>query len=386
MKLRCTKCERKYPTESFIQRCEICNEPLELELLKGEIREGKTVWERYRDFYPFELGIEYSLGEGETPLTKVQKLSEELEVELYIKNETLNPTWSFKDRGTFVGIHRALKSGSRRIGTVSTGNMAASVASYGQRFGLETYILVSSSIPEEKLLPIAVYGPKLIKVFGDYGELYFRSLEIGRRNGIYFINSDDPFRIEGYKTISFEIAEIFVPDYVLIPTSSGGLFRGILKGFLELKESRIIREIPTLICVQARGCSPIYRAFIEGKDKIVRFKNPNTIAHAIENPYPPSGNDVLRKLRKYRGLCIAVSDGEILNAQRELAKEGIFVQPASAVGIAALKKLRGGKGISKGERVVSIITGSGLKFLGALGGKLDIQECTLEMLNECIGL
>lgn len=372
--------------ESFIQRCEICNEPLELELLKGEIREGKTVWERYRDFYPFELGIEYSLGEGETPLTKVQKLSEELEVELYIKNETLNPTWSFKDRGTFVGIHRALKLGFKRIGTVSTGNMAASVASYGQRFGLETYILVSSSIPEEKLLPIAVYGPKLIKVFGDYGELYFRSLEIGRRNGIYFINSDDPFRIEGYKTISFEIAESFVPDYVLIPTSSGGLFRGILKGFLELKESRIIRKIPTLICVQARGCSPIYRAFIEGKDKIVRFKNPNTIAHAIENPYPPSGNDVLRKLRKYRGLCIAVSDEEILNAQRELAKEGIFVQPASAVGIAALKKLRGEEDISKGERVVSIITGSGLKFLGALGRKLDIQECTLEILNECIGL
>lgn len=386
MKLRCTKCGREYPLESFIQRCEICNEPLELELLKGEIREGKTVWGRYRDFYPFELEIEYSLGEGDTPLTKVQKLSKELEVELYIKNETLNPTWSFKDRGTFVGIHRALKLGFRKIGTVSTGNMAASVASYGQRFGLETYILLSSTIPEEKLLPIAVYEPNLIKVLGDYGELYFKSLEIGRKNGIYFINSDDPFRIEGYKTISFEIVESFVPDYVLIPTSSGGLFRGILKGFLELKESKIIEEIPTLICVQAQGCSPIYKAFIEGKDRIVHFKNPNTIAHAIENPYPPSGNDVLRKLRKYKGFCIAVSDEEILNAQKELAKEGIFAQPASTVGIAALKRLRREKEISKGERIVSIITGSGLKFLGALGRKLEIRECTLEMLNKCIGL
>lgn len=279
-----------------------------------------------------------------------------------------------------------MKLGFRKIGTVSTGNMAASVASYGQRFGLETYILLSSTIPEEKLLPIAVYEPNLIKVLGDYGELYFKSLEIGRKNGIYFINSDDPFRIEGYKTISFEIVESFVPDYVLIPTSSGGLFRGILKGFLELKESKIIEEIPTLICVQAQGCSPIYKAFIEGKDRIVHFKNPNTIAHAIENPYPPSGNDVLRKLRKYKGFCIAVSDEEILNAQKELAKEGIFAQPASTVGIAALKRLRREKEISKGERIVSIITGSGLKFLGALGRKLEIRECTLEMLNKCIGL
>ncbi|USG99520.1 threonine synthase [Thermococcus argininiproducens] len=386
--LKCTSCEREYSLRNAYQRCE-CGEPLELELFKSVPGIGRRVWERFSGFFPFELRPELSLGEGDTPLTKAKKLSRELGVKLYLKNETLNPTWSFKDRGTYLGIHRALQLGFKKIGTVSTGNMAASVAAYGARAGLETYVLVSSDIAEEKLKALALYGARIIKVQGDYGEIYYKSLKIGREKGIYFINSDDPFRVEGYKSMSFEIIEEVTPDYVVVPTSSGGLFRGIVKGFLELKESGLIEELPCFVVVQAEGCSPICKAFNGGKEKIERFENPHTIAHAIENPYPPSGNGVLRLLRGLKGLCVTVSDEEILEAQRELGREGLFVQPASATGIAAIRKLRekgiieDGK-IKENSRVVSILTGSGLKTLSHVE-RGRIKECWLEELEECLG-
>ncbi|MBO8174477.1 MAG: threonine synthase [Thermococcus sp.] len=380
--LRCTACGREYSLRKPYQRCE-CGEPLELELFEGFAGIGKSVWERFVQFFPFELDLDLSLGEGDTPLIRARRLSKKLGVQLYLKNETVNPTWSFKDRGTFLGIHRALQLGFDKVGTVSTGNMAASVAAYASRAGLKAYILVSPNIAEEKLKQIAVYGAEVIKVRGDYGKLYYESLKLGQKLGIYFINSDDPFRIEGYKSISFEIVEEIMPDYVIVPTSSGGLIRGIIKGFLELKKSELIDRLPTFVCVQAEGCSPIYRAFVEGREKIERFENPHTIAHAIENPYPPSGNAVLRLLKKLNGICIAVSDEEILEAQRTLAQEAVFVQPASATGIAAVKKLREEGRIKEDEKIVSILTGAGLKTLHQLG-RFDVKEFEMEKLKDCL--
>ncbi len=351
---------------------------MEFEPFSGEPYIGKTVWERFWDFWPIEPVLELSLGEGDTPLVR-SKLGDEFGVRLYLKNETVNPTWSFKDRGTFLALSHALKASYKAVGTVSTGNMAASVSAYASRFGLRAKILVSQSASDEKLKAVSVYGGEVIRVLGDYGRLYFESLAIGEKLGIYFINSDNPFRIEGYKGIAFEIAEEISPDYVLIPTSSGGLFRGIAKGFIELKESELIDELPTLIAVQAEGCSPICTAFREGKARIERFKRPKTIAKAIANPYPPSGNAVLKLLREFGWKCVSVSDEEILEAQRKLAGEGLFVQPASATGVAALRKLE----LPEGARVVSILTGSGLKTPGDVqAGK--IKECPLGRLEGCL--
>ncbi|WP_297475103.1 threonine synthase [Thermococcus sp.] len=379
MRLKCPICGKVY--EEPVQRCE-CGEPVEFELLKGEPYIGKSVWERFYDFWPVEPALEFSLGEGDTPLVK-SKLSEELGVRLYLKNETVNPTWSFKDRGTFLAMSYAPKAGYKAVGTVSTGNMAASVSAYASRFGLDAKILVSESASNEKLKAVSVYGGDVIRVKGDYGRLYFESLKLGESLGIYFINSDNPFRVEGYKGIAFEIAEEITPDYVLVPTSSGGLFRGIAKGFIELRESGLIEELPTLVAVQAEGCSPICRAFEEGKERIKRFDKPKTIAKAIANPYPPSGNAVLKLLREFGWLCVAVGDDEIVEAQRKLAAEGLFVQPASATGIAALKKLVESGVIPEGAKVVSILTGSGLKTLShAEGG--GIRECPLEGLENCL--
>jgi threonine synthase len=375
VRLVCSICGKTY--DEPVQRCE-CGEPVEFEPFNSEPYIGKSVWERFYDFWPVEPELRLSLGEGDTPLVR-SGLGEEFGVRLHLKNETVNPTWSFKDRGTFLAMSYALKAGYRAVGTVSTGNMAASVSAYASRFGLEAKILVSESAGDEKLKAVSVYGGDVIRVRGDYGKLYFESLKLGKRLGVYFINSDNPFRIEGYKGIAFEIAEELTPDYVLIPTSSGGLFRGIAKGFIELHESGLVGELPTLIAVQAEGCSPICRAFKGGKERIERFDNPKTIAKAIANPYPPSGNAVLKLLREFGWGCVSVSDGEILDAQRKLAREGLFVQPASATGVAALRKLD----LPEGAKVVSILTGSGLRTLrNAPAG--EVRECPLERLEDCL--
>ncbi|MEF8836231.1 MAG: threonine synthase, partial [Candidatus Thermoplasmatota archaeon] len=269
-------------------------------------------------------------------------------------------------------------------GTVSTGNMAASVSAYGARHELKTFVLVPSDIPDKKIEQIRTYEPIIIKVEGDYGDLYYESFEFGS-DEIYFTNSNSPFRVEGYKTIAFEVYEKNLPDYVIIPTSSGGLFRGITKGFTELKKSGIIDEMPKFVSVQAEGCSPICKAFESDENEIERWSNPTTIASAISNPLPPGGNDVLRKLEEHEGICERVSDENISSAQNELAREGVFCQPSSAVGIAALKKLRKEDRIEKGADVVSIITGSGLKSEVVFDTDHAISHCELEELETCLG-
>lgn len=394
-KLVCTNCGESYDKETKNFRCDKCGEPIELEEVKeGKISDGnplgQTLLERYKDFYP-SLSTEnnYSLNEGFTSLVSVEDMAKEYGISgLYFKNETQNPTWSFKDRGTVTGVLRAMNLGYKKIGTVSTGNMATSVAAYGARAGLDTYILVKKGIAEEKLKPIAIYGAKLIEVEGDYSKLYDESLAIGHENDIYFINSDVPYRVEGYKTMAFEICEQLgfeAPDYVIVPTSAGGDIRGIEKGFREFYKLGLIDKLPKMVAVQASGCSPIYNAFREGKLEISRVADPETIAHAIENPYPPSGNQVLRMLKKNGGLALGVDDVDILKSQKKLASLGLFVQPASATSLAAVEKLYKEKLLKESDNVVCVLTGSGLKYTAALDEHdLDVYTCKLEELNDFI--
>ena len=233
-KLVCTNCGESYDKETKNFRCDKCGEPIELEEVKeGKISDGnplgQTLLERYKDFYP-SLSTEnnFSLNEGFTSLVSVDDMAKEYGISgLFFKNETQNPTWSFKDRGTVTGVLRAMNLGYKKIGTVSTGNMATSVAAYGARAGLDTYILVKR-VSQKKTKTNSNLRSKLIEVEGDYSKLYDESLAIGHENDIYFINSDVPYRVEGYKTMAFEICEQLgfeAPDYVIVPTSAGGDIR-----------------------------------------------------------------------------------------------------------------------------------------------------------------
>jgi threonine synthase len=356
-------------------RCHQCDEPLEVRFSSDSVppdwfksrQTTRFFAERYTPFYPYlDPNPLFSLGEGQTSLVRSVFAAEKLGLnELFFKNETQNPTWTFKDRGTACSIQNAFALGYRRFGTLSSGNMGASVAAYGSRASMDTFIMLKDNVPQEKIDALTIYGARAFKVYGDYGELYARLLEIGNQNQIYFSLSDDPLRVEGYKSLAFELLEQMegqLPDYLVVPLGSGGLCRGILKGFEELKDCGIISQIPGFIGVQAAGNSPTVDAFQNGADRIERFQNSSTLDHVLENPYPPSGNQVLRKMRAIKGLLLKVNNEAILKAMQILSQEGIFAQPASATALAGLIQAVNKEKIPADSRVVVVVTGSGLKY------------------------
>ncbi len=325
----------------------------------------------YADFLPLE-GIDpaLSLSEGDTPLLRLPSLSRELGVTLWAKNESLNPTWSFKDRGTAVVVQKIVSLGLHRLGTVSTGNMAASTAAYGARARLKTFVLVKEDTSQEKILAAAAYRPVLAAVRGDYGELFRRSYELGRKHGIYFANSVDPLRLEGYKITGFEVFNQMgsrPPEVLIVPISAGGHFLGLARAFLDLRQEGLFNHMPLFVGVQAAGCAPLAKAFAEDKNIFERFPHPSTIAHSISNPNPPGGNLVLKMVRELGGTILAVSDEEMLEAQRILAeREGLFCLPDSATVLAGLIKLLDMTPLRATDHVVLVITGTGLKNLPVL--------------------
>jgi len=385
--LICVNCGKNFEG-TRIFRCSDCNSPLDLVFDGHGIDKSKT-WsaERYHEFFPFEPHEIISLGEGNTPLVSVPSLAGKIGVKyLGIKNESVNPTWSFKDRGTSCCVTHAHALRFNHIGTVSSGNMAASVAAYGAYAGMKTTILVKENLAEEKLAPVVIYGARLFRVAGNYDDVYNKSLELGKEKGIYFMNSDVPFRAAGSRTISFEIAESLnfdVPEWVIVPTSSGGNIRGIISGFAELKKHGYTNKVPRFICAQAAGCSPIVVAYDKGEMKVKRFPDPETIAHAIDNPFPPSGNETLALLKKYDGIAIGVSEEAIISAQAEQAANGLFGQPASAVPLAAAYEAKKRGIIKESDRIVTVLTGSGLKYTAAFSRhKLSWRECHINDLQK----
>lgn len=305
------------------------------------------------------------MGEGGTPLLRAPAaLEKELGVgTLWLKDESRNPTGSFKDRGTAVGLGLLASLGFDAVGTVSTGNMARSVAAYAARAGMRAEVWVGASTAPQKLAPVAVHGARLSRFDAPYGEIYATSLAWSRRSGVPFINSDSALRVEGQKTIAYEIAEQLggdAPDWLLIPTSSGGNFSAIAKGLREATAAGWLRGECRLVAVQAAACDPIVRAWEAGSEQPVPVPPPDTIAGAISNPSPPSGARALAWLRRTGGRAVAVSEERIAAAQARLARRtGRFVQPASAATLGALEQLRADAVVGADDRVVLLLTGSG---------------------------
>lgn len=392
--VECIFCRKTFPHDPFSPFCPDCGEGLLVapapKDAPGTIRAGEDYpLARFADFLPLSTpDRKLSLGEGDTPLVPLGKLAASLGVpSLHAKNEGQNPTGSFKDRGTALAIQKAVAAGFKKVGTVSTGNMAASTAAYGARAGIGTYVLLKEGTSRASVQNAGVFGPTLVTVQGDYGRLFHDSLRIGRKLGICFLNSIDPFRIEGYKVTGFEIffqLGRLAPDVVFVPLSSGGHLLGLMRAFEDLGRAGMSAGYPTFVGVQAEGCAPLVKAYESGRPTYERLTEARTVAHAISNPAPPAGNTVLKMIRDHGGILVSVSDAEMLAAQRSLASsEGLFCQPESAVTLAGLIKLRDRSAPAVRGRVVLILTGSGLKAPQALDSlPLEIHDLALDGLED----
>jgi threonine synthase len=329
---------------------------------------GSGVW-RYSDALPFDEGV--SLPEGDTPLHYAPRLEDDLDVRtLRIKHEGMNPTGSFKDRGMTVGVRVAQELGVSRLACASTGNTSAALAAYGARAGLETLVLLpAGKVAAGKVAQASLHGARILEVDGNFDACLDIVRELANRGEAYMLNSLNPFRLEGQKTIGYEILERFsddegrFPDRIVLPVGNAGNTAALYKTFRELVESGALAsdEVPKLTGVQAEGAAPMVEAIENDSETVRRWDEVETKATAIRIGNPVNSPKALPGIRETDGTAIAVSDSEITQAQRDLAGEGIGVEPASAASIAGLRKLRDSGVVDADEDVVCLTTGHLLK-------------------------
>ncbi len=365
--LKCIECGREASEESYTCSCGgLLEVVFDFDSVEVDFRlDGKnlSVW-KYRSLLPVK-GNPVTLNEGGTPLYRAERLEELLGIKrVYVKHEGLNPSGSFKDRGMTVGVTKAIELGKSAVGCASTGNTSASMAMYAAKAGLKAYVLLpAGKVALGKVAQALMHGAKVIGIRGNFDDALRLIREVCKVANIYLLNSVNPFRLEGQKTIAFEIAdEIGVPDRVVVPVGNAGNISAIYKGFVELRELGMIDDLPKMTGVQAEGAAPIYKAFIEGRRDIEPVPNPETVATAIRIGNPVSARKALKAIYESHGLAEAVSDAEIIEAQKFLAaKEGIGVEPASAASVAGLIKLARAGEIDPDETVVCVTTGNLLK-------------------------
>ena len=317
---------------------------------------------------------------GSTPLRPAHRLRIALGLKkLYLKDDTCLPTASFKDRASALAVARAHEEKRDVIVAASTGNAASSVAGMCASVGKKCVIFCPASAPAAKLAQIAVYGAELLPVKGTYDDAFELSLAATREFGWYNRNTAyNPMTIEGKKTVALELWEDLkysLPDKILIPVGDGVILAGVAKGFEDLKQLGLIEKLPQLICVQAEGSCAITKAFESGADDVAPHPNASTIADSICVQAPRNGRWSLKVLRESGGFCVTVTDEEIVSAISLLGHtEGLFAEPAAAATVAALKKLALKNKISPDETVVALITGSGLKDIGAASRAAKIPD------------
>ncbi|ODS42587.1 MAG: threonine synthase [Candidatus Altiarchaeales archaeon IMC4] len=335
------------------------------------------VW-RYIELLPVEKNV--SLKEGGTPFYRCNRLGKTLGIKkLYVKNEGANPTGSFKDRGMTVGVSKAVEFGAKSVACASTGNTSASMAAYAGRAGINAVVMIpGGKIAYGKLAQALIYGAKVIAIEGNFDEALKMVMKASDKYGLYLLNSINPYRLEGQKTLGFEIAdELGVPDRVILPVGNAGNISAIWKGFREFRELAVTDRMPKMCGIQAEGSKPVVDMFKENKEVLRPEKHPETVATAIRIGNPVSWQKAIRAIRDSGGLAESVTDDEILAAQKLLARqEGIFVEPASASSIAGLIKLAENGGIDRDEEIVCITTGHGLK-----DPDTAINSCKGELIN-----
>lgn len=327
-----------------------------------------SLW-RYRELLPIENVKDIvDLGAGYTLLHKCERLAKKLGIKkLYVKNDTVNPSGSFKDRPATVAVSKALEFGFKAVGCASTGNLAAATAAHAAKAELPCYVFVPANIEVNKILQAATYGAKIVAVNGTYDEANRLAAQASEEYNLALVNINvRPYYVEGSKTLVFEVCEQLgwrAPENIVIPIGSGALLCAIWRGLRQFRELGLIDEVETkIIGAQPEGCSPVVNAFRSNSDDVFPIEKPETIAKSLAIGDPGDGIYALRIIRESGGVVEAATDEEILDCIKLLAKyEGIFTEPAGGVTIAVLRRLIESGEISRDEEVVCCVTGSGFK-------------------------
>jgi len=387
--LACIECGATFaPFDAIRYRCDDCDgllearyaDPPTFDDFGGEgasgsgasggssVHRSDGVW-RYSAALPFEVGV--TLPEGDTPLHEVPRLEADVGVDrLRVKHEGMNPTGSFKDRGMTVGVRVAEELGVDRLACASTGNTSAALAAYGARAGLETLVLLpAGKVAAGKVAQASLHDARILEVDGNFDACLDIVQDLAERGEAYLLNSLNPFRLEGQKTIGLEILEEFhedegrFPDRIVLPVGNAGNTAALYKCFRELVRSGALDEdeVPKLTGVQAGGAAPMVEAVENGWDDTERWDEVETRATAIRIGNPVNAPKALPGIRETGGTAVAVSDEAITDAQRALAAEGVGVEPASAASVAGLRKLREEGVVADDEAVVCLTTGHLLK-------------------------
>jgi threonine synthase len=374
----CVRCAAAYPPDRDLLLCPKCQNLLEADYdyarLAREVdrdalwRRPDDVW-RWRELLPvLDPAKIVTLGEGGTPLLRSERLARACGVrELWLKSDASNPTGSLKDRSVTVSATKAVEFGYGVLACDSTGNKASSTAAYAARAGLRSVVFCPHDTPVPKMAQAVYFGARLIRVRGHYSEInamYRRLIGSGQVKW-YDCGTDNPFRYEGKKTYAYEIAQALgwrAPDRILHPAAGGMSLAKTWKGFNELKRLGWVDGLPKMTLVQGAGCAPMVRAWETGAPTIAPVEKQQTIASALAAADPGLlGARALEAVRASGGAAAAVPDDEIRAAMRDLAGEGLFIEPSGAVTLAALRRLVAGGHVDSAESVVCVLTGSGFK-------------------------
>ena len=382
--LQCRECGHLYGLLP-IHVCELCFGPLEVAYDYEAIRSlvsrdaigagPQTIW-RYRALLPIEDEPIIETYAGCTPLVRAENLGRELGLnQLYIKNDTVNPTFSFKDRPVAIAATRARAFGFDTIACASTGNLAAAVAACGARASMRAVVFIPADLEPSKIINISIYDPTLVAVDGNYDDVNRLCSEIADKYGWAFANINvRPYYAEGSKTLAYEVAEQLgwrAPDHAIVPTGSGSMFTKIWKGFQELHKVGLIDAPATHMTVaQADGCAPIVDAF-ERHTLTLNPVKPATVAKSLAIGNPADGYYSLKIIKETGGYAVRVTDAEVVEGMKLLARtEGVFAETAGGVSVAVAQKLAASGQIRPDEVVVVYVTGNGLKTPEAVAERL----------------
>jgi threonine synthase len=383
--LRCRECGAETPIAP-LHVCETCFGPLEVQYDYDAVRRTLTreliesrprnLW-RYRELLPIEGEPHIGLHSGFTPLVRADRLAAVLGVrELWVKDDSVNhPTFSYKDRVVSVAISKAIEFGFDTVSCASTGNLANSVSAHAARAGLTCFIFIPDDLEQGKVIGSTIYGPRAVAIRGNYDDVNRLCSEIADKYGWAFVNINmRPYYTEGAKTYGFEIAEQLgwrLPQHVIVPVAGGTILPKVAKGFRELRDLGLVDGDVRIHGAQASGSAPVIQALHKHTDLISPVK-PQTIAKSIAIGNPADGFYVLKAIRESGGWGESVTDEEIVDAIRLLARtEGIFTEPAGGTTVAVTRKLVAQGRIPRDESIVICVTGNGYKTLEAVIDRVE---------------